>query len=273
MKKLVHLFLLFPFFCLAQKDSSTPQRKAIGWELVLPFEPGLSYYLSSSTNEASAEASHLLSHPKAVGTRLQALSAQLHFYDRAYIGLAYTLDGVGFKNADALEDLQKHQPGYFVQEESKYISSSGFSYGKYTQHYFRAEIGLNIRLKKFMYLQPFVSYGIGRGTVPSGKYGFKDNSSNYFYENSYSFRRPMVNVINAGFNFNLHSQDNNEEKRYMGYWGFRLDYTRAVATATGIVSSTDIYSATANREYSMKRTSSYISLSVFVGVSSYTDKR
>jgi hypothetical protein len=271
MKRLLCILLLSPFFCFSQKDST--KHSVIGWQFVLPFEPGLSCYLSSAINAVPAETKQMFGHNNRIGTQVQVLSAQLHFYDRVYIGVAFDFDGTNFKNNDALAELHDADQDHFVQQEGKYSTSSGFVYGKYSQSYLRSEIGLQLKLKPFIYLQPFISLNYGNAFLPKGRYSFKEYSSNYFYVNEYTFEKPRVKGYSIGLNFvhGMRSGQPNDKK--LGFWGVKLDYTFAEVTATGIVSSTDKYRPAAVYSYPVKRKASYLSLAVFIGLSSQKDKR
>lgn len=272
MKKILFLFLCFPLTVFSQNDSL--KRRMIGFEVVVPFEPGLSYYFQNTTSSLPDHAEILMNNHKNIGTRVQFLSAQFHFNDLISIEYAFTLDNIGFQSKDAFHEFQRAYPGYYLQEESKYANGTdGNGQGGYSLSYSKASLGVNIFRKGRDYLQPFISYCFGKGTLPDCKYSFKENASNELHINTYDFGKLKSEGFAVGINFKKYMDSDDPNLGYVGYYGIKLEYAHMNVFGEATIERSVLIGSSNTTQFNVKKKSNFMAVSVFLGLASKRDKR
>jgi len=237
-KKLVFIFLFFTQLGVAQSDSLKHPKVRI--DIALPFEACLTYYKGSNTSEYPEWAQHLLNNNKKFGISLDLINTQIIFFNKFQIETGYSMRNVGFLQKEAIKSFANSNPNYFIQEQSEYATSGpANTYGSHGMSYFKIGIGINLKIFKSNYIQPYCTYLTGKGSMPEGTYSFKEYNSNYFYVNTYSFSKNKTTGFLAGLRFKHYMNGDKEPSNAYAFWGIKIEIASINRTAEGEITTTE----------------------------------
>lgn len=263
MKNCFLLFLLFTNALLAQVD--TVNLKKVRFEVI--FEPGLIYGNSSTVAPLPQGADAFLNSNKSYGSQVQ-YGTQIYFFNKIILEAYYTHDKFYLDGPKMHWDLKASNSNYFVQAEPKYGQSQAISFGDHDIHNFRIGLGINFKLTKSKYIQPYGSYAIGKMRLPDGKFAFKDYASNYFYINDYSFNSLKATGYVFGLRYKYFVDGNVDEPSPLyGDIGIKIEYTQMHFTGNGKIVKTDgITKWETEQSFSVSKSYNYFTVGVFCAV-------
>lgn len=268
MKKLLCVFFLLPLLSVSQKDST--HRKKIGLQLSFPFEVGGSVALNNSGTDQRIE--FLTGSPKSIGSRVQTVSAQIHFYDRIFIEYAYNFDNQPFHKSKALDKLWNNVPGYFVQEQVNNGSTGGKSYGSYSFNYSRVGLGGSIYLPYHLYLRPYICYSFGKSFFPNGSFAFKEYSSNRYFVREYTFEKLKTSGFHAGLTLCNHVESDKSTGSLIALLGIKVEYSEIHVKGNGIITQTEDFQSDIVTVVPVNKKFRYITIGIFLGLTGSRDK-
>ncbi len=261
------LFLITVFFSnnvWAQVD--TVNLKKIRFEVVA--EAGLMYGSTSKIGYLPEGADIFMNNSKNIGSNVQ-WGLQTYFFNKILLGVEYAHDKFNSNGSKIDSEIKISNRNYFIQGEPKFAQSSGpVSLGDYSIQYLRVGLGGNIKLTKSKYLQPYVCYGIGRGLFPHGKYAYKDNFSNDFYTNDFSFNSLVAKGYVGGIRYKYFADANTEEPSVAySHIGIKLEFCYMDIIGHGKILRTEGYTKQESSvSFDVSKHYQYITLGVFVGL-------
>ncbi len=265
MRQVIFISFIFSNVAFAQVDTVKLQK--IRFEAIL--EGGLVFGNTNNIEALPERADIFMNNAKKHGTNVQ-FGLQTYFFNKVMLGVEYTHDKYQADYKKIVSEIKSSNSNYFIQAEPKYQSSEAFSYGDYNLNYLRLSLGGNIRLTKSKYLQPYVGYGIGKGRFPHGKFAFKDNLSNNFYINDFSFNSLKTTGYVVGIRYkyfaDAFSNDGSVSSIYNNL-GIKLEVASMNVSGNGkIVHTQGVTNVESSTDFQITKNFQYITVGVFLGL-------
>jgi len=262
MRKFFSILLIMKI--VSTLHAQTDTIRCLRGEFYFPFSGGFSYIGNSSN---STQASPLLMNERDLGGFWQVVSFQLHIKNNVFAAASYTLSSLRSNREKALGQLQKENPNYFIQQESKYQEVDGWSYNVPSLDYWKFGVGMNLHLNKERYLQPCASFCTGRSTLPNGLYAFKEYTSNHFFVNDYQSGKSSATGFAIGLEYKRYAKTDEEGMFRYGIVGISLGFTHLATSGTGTITSADVFLNESVSTFSFEKSWNIISVGVLVAVS------
>lgn len=265
MRLAIFISLVFSNAVFAQVD--TVKLKKIRFEGIL--EGGLLFGNTTKIETLPERADIFMNNAKKHGTNVQ-FGLQTYFFNKVMLGVEYTHDKYQADYKKIVSEIKSSNSNYFIQAEPKYQNNEAFSYGDYDLNYLRLSLGGNIRLTKSKYLQPYVGYGIGKGAFPSGKFAYKNNLSNNFYINDFSFNSVKASGYIVGVRYKYFADafynDGSVSSIYSDL-GIKLEVATMNISGNGkIVRTQGVTNTESSIDFHISKNYQYITVGVFLGL-------
>lgn len=265
MRQVIFISVIFSNVAFAQVDTVKLQK--IRFEGIL--EGGLVFGNTTIIGPLPERADIFMNNAKKYGTNVQ-FGLQTYFFNKVMLGVEYTHDKYKADYKKIASEIKSSNSNYFIQAEPKYQNSEAWSYGNYDLNYLRLSLGGNIRLTKSKYLQPYVGYGLGKGSFPSGKFAYKDNLSNNFYINDFSFNSVKASGYIVGIRYKYFADavaDDGSVSLLYSHLGIKLEVSSMNISGNGkIVRTQGVTNTESSTDFQISKNYQYITVGVFLGL-------
>ena len=267
MKKYLFILALFSNCVYSQIDTFSLQK--VRFELGIPFDFGMTLGNVTKSGILPEGADILMNNNKKYGFNIQVFTPQIILFNKCIVEFAYTMDNLLCDRKSANEEFLVSNNNYFIQTEPKYGSNSYGPTGNYAIHYFRYGLAWNFKWSKSRYLQPYAFYTNGKGEFPESSFAFKENNSNIFFINKYSFKSIRSSGYVLGFRFRkyLDAQSGEKPARMYAYVGIKLEFAYMQVKGNGEILRTDpITEMTSTKYFDVAKQYTYTTLGVYMGI-------